>query len=156
MGIEDNLVRTVPSSHAQPSVPFDPAQCYSSSAARHWRPHVLRGPLSIPDVAYPSPWSRQPAVKPRSSEASRSSTAQERSQIQAICAAAAGETTARLFILRIASVGQNHRAPWLTTPARAYVMLELIHSRQQTVADISGWQHLRVECVFTTQCFYTS
>jgi hypothetical protein len=65
VGIEDDLVRTAPSSHPQPSVPLDPAQCYSGLAARHRKPHILRGPLSTPDVAYPSPWGRQTCSEAR-------------------------------------------------------------------------------------------
>lgn len=162
MGIEDDLVRTAPSSHPQPSVPLDPAQCYSGLAARHRKPHILRGPLSTPMWLIPPGGVGRPAVKPGSSEASRLSTAQERSQMQAICIAAAGERTARLLILGIAPVGQNPRTLRFTPPAWAYVMSELIHSRQLhrelsnpcSSADISDWQRLRAECVFTTQCFY--
>jgi hypothetical protein len=162
VGIEDDLVRTAPSSHSQPSVPW-----ILLNATPAWRQGIgshifLEGHFRRPMWLIPPGGVGRPAVKPGSSEASRLSTAQERSQMQAICVAAAGERTARLLILGIAPVGQNPRTLRFTPPAWAYVMSELIHSRQLhrelsnpcSSADISDWQRLRAECVFTTQCFY--
>ena len=67
--------------------------------ARHWKPHILGGLLSTPDVAYPSPWSMQTCCEARILGSKSIIHSPIEISNAGHCATAAGERTARLFIL---------------------------------------------------------